>query len=117
MGICSDVLWQRIRRIKRERLSVLLGYRKFLEKSLSFSGYARNFGKTGRKAYIGWNDPCGKERTNMERSKEFQEFCNQMLKAVKKRFPEKVTIEIHKVLKNNSTELDGLVILAPEQMF
>jgi hypothetical protein len=116
MGICSDVLWQRIRRIKRERLSVLLGYRKFLEKSLSFSGYARNFGKAGRKAYIGWNDPCGKERTNMERSKEFQEFCNQMLKAVKKRFPEKVTIEIHKVLKNNSTELDGLVILAPEQM-
>ena len=52
----------------------------------------------------------------MERSKEFQEFCNQMLKAVKERFPEKVTIEIHKVLKNNSTELDGLGILAPEQM-
>lgn len=51
----------------------------------------------------------------MERSKEFQEFCNQMLKAVKERFPEKVKIEIHKVLKNNSTELDGLVILAPEQ--
>ncbi len=52
----------------------------------------------------------------MERSKEFQEFCNQMLQAVKERFPEKVKIEIHKVLKNNSTELDGLVILAPEQM-
>ena len=50
----------------------------------------------------------------MERSKEFQEFCNQMLQAVKERFPEKVKIEIHKVLKNNSTELDGLVILAPE---
>lgn len=52
----------------------------------------------------------------MERGKEFQEFCNQMLKAVKERFPEKVTIEIHKILKNNSTELDGLVILAPEQV-
>lgn len=43
--------------------------------------------------------------------KEFQIFCIQMLEAVKMRFPAEVKVEIHKVLKNNSLELDGLVIL------
>lgn len=43
--------------------------------------------------------------------KEFQVFCNQMLEAVKMRFPAEVKVEIHKVLKNNSLELDSLVIL------
>ena len=44
----------------------------------------------------------------MEKSKEFQEFCNQMLEAVKMRFPEETKVEIHRVLKNNSLELDSL---------
>lgn len=51
----------------------------------------------------------------MEDSKDFQEFCNQMLEAVEKRFSDNVKVEIHKVLKNNSLELDGLVILSPKQ--
>lgn len=52
----------------------------------------------------------------MEKSKEFQEFCNQMLEAVKMRFPEETKVEIHRVLKNNSLELDSLVILEEKKM-
>lgn len=44
--------------------------------------------------------------------REFEEFCEQLLKAVKSRFPENVKVEIHKVLKNNSLELESMVILS-----
>lgn len=39
-----------------------------------------------------------------------------MSEAVRKRFPEDVKVEIHKVLKNNALTLDGMVILAPGQV-
>ena len=38
-----------------------------------------------------------------------------LLEAVKCRFPENVKVEIHKVLKNNSLELDSMVILSEEE--
>lgn len=47
----------------------------------------------------------------MEEKKEFQEFCSLMEEAVRRRFPKEVTVEIRRILKNNSLELDSLVIL------
>lgn len=47
----------------------------------------------------------------MEEKKEYQEFCCQMKKAVQECFSKEVHIEIHKIVKNNSLELDSLVIL------
>lgn len=47
----------------------------------------------------------------MEERKEYQEFCCQIKKAVQECFSKEVHIEIHKIVKNNSLELDSLVIL------
>lgn len=57
-----------------------------------------------------------KGKMPMEERKGFQEFSNQIIKAVKDRFPKETNIEIHKVLKNNSLELDSLVILEADRM-
>ena len=47
----------------------------------------------------------------MEERKEYQEFCQKIKKAVEECFSEEVHVEIHKIVKNNSLELDSLVIL------
>lgn len=47
----------------------------------------------------------------MEKDKEYKEFCNRIRKTVKSRFPEQTRVEIHQIMKNNSLELDSLVIL------
>lgn len=51
----------------------------------------------------------------MEERKEYQEFCRKMKKAVRECFSEEVHIEIHKIVKNNSLELDSLVILEEDR--
>lgn len=58
----------------------------------------------------------GAERINMELREEFLEFCHQMQKAVQKCFPKDVRVEIRKIVKNNSLELDSLVILSKGQL-
>ena len=45
----------------------------------------------------------------------YQRFCDSMREAVAVRFGEDAEIEIHKVMKNNSLELDSLSILLPAQ--
>ena len=51
----------------------------------------------------------------MEERKEYQKFCQKITKAVQENFPEKVHVEIHKIIKNNSLELDSLVILEDDR--
>lgn len=52
-----------------------------------------------------------KERKRMEERKEYQEFCKEMQLLVEEKFEPSVCVEIHKVIKNNATELDSMVIL------
>lgn len=51
----------------------------------------------------------------MEERKEYQDFCKEMQVMVKDKFEDSVRVEIHKVVKNNATELDSMVILAEDR--
>lgn len=58
----------------------------------------------------------GAERTTMKEKNQFQKFCKQMKEAVQKLFSKEMQVEIHKVVKNNSLELDSLVILGEDKL-
>lgn len=47
----------------------------------------------------------------MEKQKEYDAFCVELISAVKEHFAQDATIEVHKIKKNNSIVLDGLNIM------
>lgn len=49
----------------------------------------------------------------MEKQKEYEAFCVELISAVREQFAPDVTVEVHKITKNNAIELDGLNILIP----
>jgi hypothetical protein len=53
---------------------------------------------------------------NMEEQKEFRQFCREMAAAVQEKFPPEVTVEVRRITKNNSLELDSLVILSEKHL-
>lgn len=46
---------------------------------------------------------------------DYQRFCEKMQKAIKEGLPDNMRVEVHKVMKNNSIELDGLIIISDNE--